>query len=78
MATPIVLISMVIVNGGFADAPDLGFQNRRFRSIPFRFKNRSIYERKRDSSRLASLSRPASKMFVILAQFLVREFAMSF
>ena len=34
----IVLISVVIVNGGFADAPDLGFQNRRFQSVPFRFK----------------------------------------
>jgi len=30
-----------------ADAPDLGFQNQRFQSISFRFKNRSIYERKK-------------------------------
>jgi hypothetical protein len=42
----IVLISMAVVNGGFADAPDLGFQNRRFQSAPFPFKNQSIYEGK--------------------------------
>jgi len=29
-----------------ADAPDLGLRNRRFQSVPFRFKNQSIYERK--------------------------------
>jgi hypothetical protein len=42
----IVLISMAIVNGGFADAPDLGFRNHRFQDIPFRFKRQSIYEGK--------------------------------
>jgi hypothetical protein len=31
---------------GIADAPDLGFRNRRFQSAPFRFKKRSIYKRK--------------------------------
>ena len=29
-----------------ADAPDLGFQNRRFQGAPFPFKNQSIYEGK--------------------------------
>jgi hypothetical protein len=29
-----------------ADAPDLGFQNRRFQNVPFRFKKQSIYEGK--------------------------------
>jgi hypothetical protein len=29
-----------------ADAPDLGFQNRRFQGVPFRFKKQSIYEGK--------------------------------
>jgi len=29
-----------------ADAPDLGFQNRRFQNIPFRFKKQPFYERK--------------------------------
>jgi hypothetical protein len=29
-----------------ADAPDLGFRNHRFQSVPFRFKKRSIYEKK--------------------------------
>ena len=29
-----------------ADPPDLGFQNRRFQSAPFPFKNQSIYEGK--------------------------------
>jgi hypothetical protein len=28
------------------EAPDLGFRNRRFQDIPFRFKKRSIYEAK--------------------------------
>jgi hypothetical protein len=38
--------SMAIVNCGFADAPDLGFRNRRFQNVPFRFKRQSIYEGK--------------------------------
>jgi hypothetical protein len=29
-----------------ADAPDLGFRNRRFQNVPFRFKKQSFYERK--------------------------------
>jgi hypothetical protein len=29
-----------------ADAPDLGFRNRRFQNIPFRFKKQSLYEGK--------------------------------
>jgi hypothetical protein len=29
-----------------ADAPDLGFRNRRFQTVPFRFKKRSVYEGK--------------------------------
>ena len=28
------------------DAPDLGIPNHRFQTVPFRFKNQSIYERK--------------------------------
>jgi hypothetical protein len=28
------------------DAPDLGLRNHRFQSVPFRFKNQSIYEGK--------------------------------
>jgi hypothetical protein len=28
------------------DAPDLGFRNRRFQNVPFRFKRQSIYEGK--------------------------------
>jgi hypothetical protein len=43
----IVLISVAIVNGGFAEAPDLGFRNPRFQNVPFRFKRQLIYERKR-------------------------------
>jgi hypothetical protein len=42
----IVLISMAIVNGGFADAPDLGFRNHRFQNVSFCFKKQSIYEGK--------------------------------
>src|SRR5215813_621060 len=33
-----------------ADAPDLGFQNRRFQNTAFRFKKHSFYEGKRDSA----------------------------
>jgi hypothetical protein len=40
----IVLISMAIVNGGFADAPDLGFRNHRFQSVAFHFKTYVFYE----------------------------------
>jgi hypothetical protein len=29
-----------------ADAPDLGFRNRRFQNVALRFKKQSIYERK--------------------------------
>jgi len=29
-----------------ADAPDLGFRNRRFHNVPFRFKKQAIYEGK--------------------------------
>ena len=29
-----------------ADAPDLGFRNRRFHNVPFCFKKQAIYERK--------------------------------
>jgi hypothetical protein len=29
-----------------ADAPDLGFRNRRFQNVPFRFKKQAIYEGK--------------------------------
>jgi hypothetical protein len=29
-----------------ADPPDLGFRNRRFQSVPFRFKKQAIYEGK--------------------------------
>jgi hypothetical protein len=42
----IVLVGMAIINGGFADAPDLRFRNHRFQSVRFRFNNQSIYERK--------------------------------
>jgi hypothetical protein len=40
----IVLISMAIVNGGFADAPDLGLRNRRFQGVAFHFKANAFYE----------------------------------
>jgi hypothetical protein len=29
-----------------ADAPDLGFRNRRFHDVPFRFKKQAIYDGK--------------------------------
>jgi hypothetical protein len=38
--------SPAIVTAVVEDTPDLGFRNRRFQSVPFRFKKGSIYERK--------------------------------
>jgi hypothetical protein len=43
-----------------ADAPDLGFQNRRFQNVPFRFKKQSIYEGK-------------TRLFTIRAAFTIGE-----
>jgi hypothetical protein len=41
-----------------ADAPDLGIPNRRFQNVPFRFKEKSFYEKK---SRISRKAEPNTK-----------------
>jgi hypothetical protein len=71
----IVLISMAIVNGGFADAPDLGLRNHRFQSVAFHFKANAFYEWKQVFRVKSSRSRMVSRMRLILAQILAHRHA---
>jgi hypothetical protein len=70
----IVLISMAIVNGGFADAPDLGpCEIIDLRTSLCVSKNDRFTTGKRDFSQSAARSPPMSRNVVILAQILVHE-----
>ena len=53
--------------------PDLGFRNRRFKTLLFVSRNTRFTRGKRDFSRSAPRSRRASRNVVILAQILVHE-----